>query len=162
FTLIELLVVIAIIAILAAMLLPSLAKAKLKAQGVQCMNHNKQLSLGWRMYAEENHDRIVFASDLPGDPNDMVLREYAWTWSKMDCNGNNRDNWDVCYDIMKRPLWPYVGKNAAIYRCPADKSTILVNGERKPRVRSISMNLYLGGFDGTDGGWPWADPYMIY
>lgn len=164
FTLIELLVVIAIIAILAALLLPTLNKGKLKAEGIQCMSNHKQLAMAWRMYADDNREVLVFASDDPGDPNVnwQVLDQYAWTLTHMDFDPNNRGNWDINYDMVKRPLWPYTAKQPAIYKCPADKSFLMVGTEQKPRVRSMAMNLYVGGFDGTDGGWPSAHPYRIY
>ena len=156
FTLIELLVVIAIIGILAALLLPAITKAKFKAQGIQCMNNHRQLTLAWRLYAEENGDRLLYASDAPavlGQPGsgNAENNNYAWVRGLMDFNPNNRSNWDIQQNLVKSPLWPYCGKNPFIWRCPADRSSVTVDGERKPRVRSMSMNFWFGGFAGDDG-----------
>ena len=156
FTLIELLVVIAIIAILAAMLLPVLSKAKCKGLGISCMNDHRQLTLAWRMYTEENNDNLLYASH--GPTPDPLKDPYVWCKGQIDNNPGNRSNWDINQDITKSPMWPYCGKNAQIWRCPADRSFVTVNGERKPRVRSMSMNFWIGGFIGDDyglsgGGW---------
>lgn len=158
FTLIELLVVIAIIAILAAMLLPALSKAKLKAQGIQCMSNHKQLALAWRMYVEDSHDNLPMASD-GADP---VLSAYAWVKGLMDFDPNNRSNWDPRIDLMKSPLWPYCGQSLGIWKCPADRSYVTVNGVQKPRVRSMSMNFWFGGFAGSDNGLSGGGVWKIY
>lgn len=150
FTLIELLVVIAIIAILAAMLLPALMKAKLKTQGVQCMNNHRQLMLAWRMYTEENRDVLLFSTATIGS----IYAPYSWVQGVLDFNTANASNWDPDVDIKKSPMWQYCGNSLGIWRCPADHSTIVPSfgpfaGQRIPRVRSMSMSIWVGG---------WMDP----
>lgn len=150
FNLIELLVVIAIIAVLASLLLATLSSAKRKAQGIQCMNHHRQLALAWRMYAEDNNDRILHSTwspVLPGEPT-------AWVFGVMDFSADNESNWNE-ETIKKSLIWPYCGYSTAIFKCPADKSTVQpasgpFKGTVVPRLRSMSMNYWLGGVNGSN------------
>jgi prepilin-type N-terminal cleavage/methylation domain-containing protein/prepilin-type processing-associated H-X9-DG protein len=162
FTLIELLVVIAIIAILAAMLLPALKSAKDDSMGIKCMSNMRQMCLGWRMYAQDNREFVVLSSAGSGtDP----LSKYAWCQQE-ESFLDQPQNYDPSVDITTGPLYPYIG-SYMVYRCPSDTSMINHGGQLLPRVRTVSMNFYFGGFGGfgaTNGAGvgAWGSLYPVY
>ncbi len=140
FTLIELLVVVAIIAILASLLIPALAKAKERSKRINCLNNQRQLMLAIAMYAIDNDDRVPYAAVWPRNTNSPV-----WVQGELDFNPKNPSNWNVTYDILISPLFRYCGESTAIWRCPADRSTVTVDGRPMPRVRTLAMNGWVGG-----------------
>lgn len=142
FTLIELLVVIAIIAILAALLLPALSKAKARAQGVECINNLRQIGLAWIMYCDENQGHVP-----PNKGNDDSAQTWVYGWLDFT---SSPDNVNTDYLIDSRGtgryglLGPYL-KNPAVFRCPSDHSQVTISGNLVNRVRSISMQCWMGG-----------------
>jgi hypothetical protein len=143
FTLIELLVVIA------------MAKAKQKGQGIMCMNNHRQLAMAWRLYSEDNNDKLIGAANWtrPGETSETP----NWTGGSWLTKNNPRDpnNWDHDTYTKRSKLWPYCGNTLGIWKCPADKTTgIDRQNQRVPRIRSMSMNNWVGG-PGWDNSGPW-------
>ena len=138
FTLLELLIVVIIISILASLLLSGLSKAKAKAQGIKCLNNTRQLMFAWHMYADDNADRLVSSAAMP---NGAEWDGGGW----LDFSPDRPENVDPKVNLLAGPLGRYTSKTPGIWRCPADRSMVSFQGQRLPRVRSLSMQCWMGG-----------------
>jgi prepilin-type N-terminal cleavage/methylation domain-containing protein/prepilin-type processing-associated H-X9-DG protein len=168
FTLIELLVVIAIIAILAALLLPGLARAKQQAQGAGCISNLKQLTLGWIMYSGDNKGTLAQNGDEGNQPaTPASAADPQWCPGRMDVGLTTGEPTNTTW-LKAGQIYPYIGSPGP-YRCPADHSTFngltgkvyALGGQGNPRVRSMSMNAWLQPPLDNDVNMDWTH-YRVY
>jgi prepilin-type N-terminal cleavage/methylation domain-containing protein/prepilin-type processing-associated H-X9-DG protein len=144
FTLIELLVVIAIIAILAALLMPALSKARMRAQAIACLNNTHQLDLALQLYIDDHENKLPYNLGMSGNPGTSLRTNLNWV--------NNVMTWDLSSDntnqttITEASLGDYTSRNTGIYRCPADYTLSLIQQGAgwSHRLRSYSLNAMIG------------------
>jgi len=150
FTLIDLVAVVLISGILGALLLPALASTKPNSQAFQCVENQRQLARGWQMYAQDNDGRLARNGDegsQPISPADTTSAHASqWCPGRVDAGAPNITDLTNILWIKAGCIYPYVNQ-PGVYRCPADVSTATIFGHQLLRVRSISMNAWIGPYN---------------
>ncbi|HTV43341.1 MAG TPA: prepilin-type N-terminal cleavage/methylation domain-containing protein [Candidatus Sulfotelmatobacter sp.] len=142
FTLIELLVVIAIIAILAAILLPVLDKAKQKAVESSCLNNHKQLALAWSIYKNDNNGYLAIDDPVTGEGGLGYTNLPSWVYGDMTQTSEYTNTAFIELSLLYDDV-----KNVSVYHCPADQTPQTQEGETAPHIRSYSMQPQLAFYE---------------
>jgi prepilin-type processing-associated H-X9-DG protein len=161
FTLVELVTLLALLAFAATLLAPAMAYTKSNGVALRCLNNLRQLGTAWRMYADDNSGRLVWNR---GGSNAGKGQNQDWvggTWLDFTSLSDNT-NTGPLIDHAKYPAGAWLGpylKSAAAFKCPADRSTVTIAGQIWPRVRSVSMNNWIG-----EASQSWATPsqFQLY
>jgi prepilin-type processing-associated H-X9-DG protein len=143
FTLVELLAILFVTSLLASVVVTSFAATRADLGAVQCRNNLKQLTVAWSMYAGDNHGGLV-CNDVFGPP---FSRSWVGGWLDFSSSPDNT-NVALLIDHKTYYNYAYLGpylQTARVFKCPEDKSAVSIAGIMMPRVRSVSLNNYLGG-----------------
>lgn len=152
FTFVELLVVLAVLGVLLLLLLPAMARTQPDSHAFQCLNNHRQLARAWRMYADDNNDRlmgVIYGTAV--FPND-ARAPWVQGWLSYDTSSHNT-NRVILTEPRYAAIANYAGREARLFQCPADFYVAPVQRSRgwSSRVRSISANIYVGGVDFDSG-----------
>jgi prepilin-type processing-associated H-X9-DG protein len=139
FSQVDLLAVVVVLLLLALLLTPALARTRLTDQAFQCRNNLRQLLQAWRMYADDNHGTLAPNQEGPGAESSP-----SWVNGTENWTADNSDNTNLLL-LANALLGPYVGRQTALYKCPADIFLCQEGGQKLPRVRSVSMNAFVEG-----------------
>jgi prepilin-type processing-associated H-X9-DG protein len=151
FTLVELLVIIVMVGLGVAMMVPALSRTRTISPALQCLNNARRIAMGWIMYADDNNGNLVYNTDGVNTGKSLGNESWVAGWLNLSAypfgDVTDSTNTLMLVDHIRYPYGAYLGpyvKNAATFKCPADRSTMLEGGVQQSRVRSISMNNLLG------------------